>query len=100
MGKTQALLGTIGIALLLAVSAIAGAAASAVGPTTIAPFGSVSVPPAGPIAAPLVVEVLAIELLPSTSTLDRSGPLPLLGLPLAVLGALLFIRSRRSARQR
>jgi hypothetical protein len=61
-------------------------------PGVIAPLATAT-PTPKPTAAPTT----PIKALPSTSTLDRSDPLALVGLLLAAMGALLILRARRSA---
>jgi len=73
------------------VTAVVAAATSA--PATATPAPVAATP------APVVVTratAAPITKLPTTSTLDGSGPLPLVGLVVAVIGALI-LRSRRSA---
>jgi LPXTG-motif cell wall-anchored protein len=61
-----------------------------------APTATPAAATATPIAAPTATPAAPVGSLPSTSTVDRSGPLTLIGLLLAVIGALI-LRSRRSA---
>ncbi len=61
--------------------------------TTAAPTAA---PIVTPRPAPTATPAAPVATLPSTSTLDRSGPLTLVGLLLALIGALI-LRSRRSA---
>ena len=61
-------------------------------PGAVAPIATATpAPTAAPTATPKAVTVL-----PSTSTLDSSGPLPLIALLLPAIGALLILRSRKS----
>ncbi len=52
---------------------------------------------ATPIAAPTAARTPPVGSLPNTSTPDRTGPLALVGVLMAAIGALLILRLRRSA---
>ena len=54
-------------------------------------------PTPAPSVAPTATPARPVTSLPSTSTLDGSGPPVLAGLLLALIGALMILRSRRSA---
>ncbi|HEV2009608.1 MAG TPA: hypothetical protein VGS17_01090 [Candidatus Limnocylindria bacterium] len=62
-------------------------------PGAVAPIAPA--PTAAPAAAPAATPQ-AVTALPSTSTLDSSGPLPLIALLLPAIGGLLILRSRKS----
>jgi len=79
--------------------ATSAAATPTVAPTAspaAVPTASPAAPTATPVAAPTATPAAPVTTLPYTGTLDRSGPLALVGLLMVVIGALI-LRARTSA---
>ena len=78
------------------VNNVVTAAAAPTATPVVAPTATPA-PVALPAAAPTATPAAPVTTLPSTSTVDRSGPSALAGLLLALIGALI-VRSRRTVR--